>query len=69
MKTAYVIFREDPNTHEEVYFKLIARADSRNVAITDEDVESAAQFDTARLGYEYAAQFSPLLDNWRVGLR
>lgn len=67
MKMGYVIFREDPNTHNEVYITGNITVDGR--LVTSESPEEARMFDTAREGYEYAGRAHPVLDNWRVGLR
>jgi hypothetical protein len=67
MKTGYVIFREDPNTHNESYITSNFTLDGMFIA--SESPEEARTFDTAGAAYKYAGEFSPTLDNWRVGLR
>lgn len=62
----YVIFREDPNTHEEVYIRSIGDG---GVLHAVNDAESGAHFVTARDAYFWAQIYTPRLDNWRVGLR
>lgn len=69
MKMGYVIFREDPNSHEEVYLEMVAKHDGKASVLDTEEVEQAAIFYTARDAYDWAQIEQPLLDNWRVGLR
>lgn len=67
MSLRYVIFRDDPSSHDEVYlardpksktgFKPVKRADQTGIT-----------FETAREGYAFAKHF-PLLEHWRVGQR
>lgn len=67
MKTTYwVIFREDPNTHEEVYVRIEA-VDDEIIVTSVQEVGIATHFDTARIAYNFGGENH--LDNWRVGLR
>lgn len=68
MKTAYVIFRDDPNTKKEVYL-YVDLVHAEIVLETETNVENATHFDSARAGYDFADQFPATLGNWRVGLR
>lgn len=66
MKTGYVIYRENSNTHQEVYVDAIQRPRSNVVESTD-TVEDAMFFDTAAEAYEWAQERG--LEWWRVGAR
>lgn len=67
MSLRYVLFRDDPTFHDEVYlardpksktgFKQVRRADQTSVT-----------FESAREGYEFAKHFESL-QYWRVGQR
>ena len=64
----YVIFREESNTHEELYVHENTDEDGgRQGLVVAEDVEDALHFATAREAYDWAA--ARRLDWWRVGLR
>lgn len=61
----YVLFRENPNTHQEQYIRAVDK-DGPEVVDSPEDAKG---FDCAADAYRYGAWFSPALDWWRVGLR
>ena len=65
-EAAYVLFTEDREAQCEVY--LCADESSPGFGYRG-PFEEAIKFDRARAGYNYAKQYEPLLDNWRVGLR
>lgn len=59
----YVLFREDPNTHREVYL-----ADMNNcIPQLTADPDLAIPFPTARDGYDFGSVHK--LDWWKVGQR
>jgi len=60
----YVLFRDDPNTHKEVYVG--ASSDYRDWSAV-RSLREAMKFQTARQAYEYGAQHK--LSWWRVGQR
>lgn len=66
MNTAYVIFREDNNTHQEIYVDAEQTAGSTIVESTNERGD-AMEFDTAREAYDWAGERN--LDFWHVGAR
>lgn len=67
MTLRYVILRDDPSTHDEVYlardpksktgFKPVKRVDQTSIT-----------FESAREGYDFAKHFDSL-EHWRVGQR
>jgi len=59
----YVLFREDNNTHKEVYVSGCAPG----AVIVADRVEDARHFTTARQAYEYGTAYG--LDWWHVGQR
>lgn len=64
MIMAYVLFREDPNTHKEVYLlNLVAGV----LPQSTKEVRRAKHFNTAAAGYTFGALFG--LNSWRVGQR
>lgn len=62
----YVLFREDPNTHQEVYVSAIS---PQKGVVRTTDVDEAMHFPTAADGYRVGAWWRPSLDWWRVGQR
>lgn len=62
----WVLYREDSNTHQEVYFKGWDIIRDR-IILTDE-VEDAMHFESAGVAYRFAGQGSEL-QWWRVGKR
>ena len=69
MSLRYVLFRDDPSTHDEVY---LTRAEGTGPKVGFKNVKrpelSNLHFDTAREGYDFAKHF-PSLEYWRCGLR
>lgn len=62
--TSYVLFREDPNTHKEVYLlNLVAGVLPQSTKKPDR----AKRFNSAAAGYTFGALFG--LNSWRVGQR
>jgi hypothetical protein len=59
----YVLFREDPNTHKEVY--MAEMVGKRPVSVKDPLL--AMTFKSARFAYAFGADAG--LDWWRVGRR
>lgn len=66
MKTAYVIFREDSRSHQEIYVDAEQRMMAAAIESTPERGD-AMEFDTARAAYEWAGTNG--LENWKVGAR
>jgi hypothetical protein len=60
----WVIFREDPNTHREVYMRCVLGGVVDRVS----DVADARVFPTARAAYAFGAQHE-CLEWWHVGQR
>jgi hypothetical protein len=65
MSLRYVIFRDDPSTHDEVY---LTRKPSGGFGQTTKPEQSNLHFENAAEGYAFGKQF-PKLEFWRVGLR
>lgn len=66
----WVLYREDSNTHQEIYFERFSLADSlssKHLHSTDE-LELAHKFDSADAAYEFAGRHAAL-QWWRVGKR
>lgn len=66
----WVLYREDSNTHQEIYFWRFSISGSmshKNLHSTDE-LELAHKFDTAGEAYRFAGQHVEL-QWWRVGKR
>jgi hypothetical protein len=61
----YVLFREDPNTHKEVY--LVGMLTTVPNRASDPAV--AIGFESATDAYAFASRHQPYLDFWHVGLR
>ena len=59
----YVLFKEDPNSHREVYFRDFIN----EVAQSTRDVREARTFETAIRAYEYGDAMG--LGWWKVGER
>lgn len=59
----YVLFRENPNTHREVYLKRMLG----EAAEWTENLAEAKKFASAKRAYAYGARFE--LEWWRVGQR
>lgn len=67
----YVLFKEDSNTHEEVYLTRVqSRAHGVGYGFTSvKDPDDAnVKFDNAKEGYEFCKEFKQL-QYWRVGRR
>jgi len=66
LKAKYVLFKECPATHEEMYLSgFVGENDIAHTFV----VAEAAGFPTAREAYDFGALVAPRLDWWRVGLR
>lgn len=65
LKAKYVLFKEDPLLHEEMYLVGFVG----DVITYTSIVAEAAGFATAREAYNLGAAVAPRLDWWRVGLR
>jgi hypothetical protein len=65
MSLRYVLFRDDPSSHDEVY---LARAPEGGFHAVKSVEESNLIFETAAEGYAFGADF-PQLDYWKVGYR
>lgn len=65
-KKRYVIFREDNNTHKELYVQCDSQMCDNTIHAT-EDADDALAFSGARGAYEWAG--ARKLDWWRVGVR
>jgi hypothetical protein len=62
----YVLFKEDPNTHGEVYLRHV---DTLGFPHQTGMLERAARFDSAAEAYAFGVEHQPYLQWWRVGLR
>lgn len=60
----YVLFREDPNTHKEVYLAHISKSGR---AYSTRDPRDAIRFETAAAGYALGSAHN--LEWWHVGRR
>jgi hypothetical protein len=67
MNLRYVLFRDDPSTHDEVY---LARAEGNKSGFkhVKRPDQTSITFETAAEGYAFAKHF-PQLEYWRVGMR
>ncbi len=65
MSLRYVMFKDDPSTHDEVY---LARTPQGGFTKVSAPEKSNITFESAAEGYAFGKQF-PKLDHWRVGLR
>ncbi len=65
-KQRYVLFREDSNTHQEVY---VAAISPKNGITRTRNVNEAMSFPSAADGYRVGAWWRPQLDWWHVGQR
>lgn len=61
----YVLFRDDPSTHDEVY---LARNEKNGFTSVGSPDETNVTFESAAEGYQFAKHF-PSLQHWRVGYR
>lgn len=61
---SYVLFREDSNSHKEVY---LARDGDGFISVPAPGL-SNLQFEDASEAYTFAGEF-PVLQSWRVGQR
>ena len=59
----YVIYRDDPNNHKEVYFKDFVNSTPQSTR----DVAEAREFPNAETAYEFGDVFG--LGWWKVGQR
>lgn len=65
MSLRYVLFRDDPSSHDEVY---LSRTPKGGFDQVKTPAETNIVFETAAEGYAFGKQF-PQLDYWRVGFR
>lgn len=61
----YVLFRENPNTHQEVYLKRV----EDGAVVTTTCADDAIKFRSSADAYRFGAMHNPLLDWWHAGLR
>ena len=66
-KANYVLYREDSNTHKEVYYVGEKKDGGISIHETTDDPRKAKHFPSARAGYEFGDQEGLL--HWRVGIR
>jgi hypothetical protein len=67
MKLRYVLFRENPNTHKEVYLSPAVGDEPEATVPTVNSPRKALQFISAKVAYNFATRKG--LEWWRVGLR
>jgi hypothetical protein len=65
MSLRYVLFRDDPSTHDEVY---LARSGKSSFKPVKKVEHTNLKFESAAEGYAFAKHF-PQLEHWRVGMR
>lgn len=67
--TNYVLYRESPDTHEEIYFcGLSGRTETTDSIEVSDEPEEGIAFPTAAEAYAFAAD-KPALQWWKVGKR
>lgn len=64
MPSKYVLFREDPASHKEVYYVAEGRKGER---VQSHDLTKAMRFESARAAYGHGAQLGLLY--WKAGVR
>lgn len=67
MSLRYVIFRDDPSTHDEVYLARDAERKSGFCSVPSAEL-TAVTFESAAEGYAFAKHFEQL-QHWKVGQR